>query len=79
MSETQFLSDEQIEELTVQLHKLRDDLKKSLESTRSGSKPVDLDEPIGRLSRIDAIQQHREGVPNARQERSVGGRKVVRQ
>ena len=43
---------------------LRDDLEKlvaeletMVEATRSGSRPVDLDEPIGRVSRMDAIQQ----------------------
>lgn len=51
------LTDEQIEELHDKLLKLRDQLTHQLTAAREGSKPVDLDEPIGRLSRMDAMQQ----------------------
>jgi DnaK suppressor protein len=36
---------------------LRDELASALAGSRDAAKPVDLDEPIGRLSRMDAIQQ----------------------
>lgn len=36
---------------------LRDELASALTGSRDAAKPVDLDEPIGRISRMDAIQQ----------------------
>ena len=36
---------------------LRQELLKQLEDSIDGSKPVSLDQPIGRLSRMDAMQQ----------------------
>jgi DnaK suppressor protein len=36
---------------------LRDELEAVLAGTAEGSRPVDLDQPIGRLSRVDALQQ----------------------
>lgn len=60
------LTPEQIEELRVVLEELRDNLKRLLDSTREGAKPVDLDEPIGRLTRIDAIQQQKMTTANRR-------------
>ena len=51
------LTDEQIEELHEQLSTLVADLEHELAAAKSGTKPVDLDEPIGRLSRMDALQQ----------------------
>ena len=39
------------------LHELADELKALIEATADGARPVDLDAPIGRLSRMDAIQQ----------------------
>jgi DnaK suppressor protein len=36
---------------------LRDELDGLLAGTAEGSRPVDLDQPIGRLSRVDALQQ----------------------
>ena len=53
------------EELTAdELHELRTlleaehtQLTRLLKNTKDGARPVDLDEPIGRLSRMDAIQQ----------------------
>jgi DnaK suppressor protein len=43
-------------ELLADLHALVGELRALIESTRDAAKPVDLDEPIGRLSRMDAIQ-----------------------
>lgn len=53
------LTQAQTEQLRDALHSLRDDLQRLLQSTREGTKPVDLDEPIGRLTRMDAIQQQK--------------------
>ena len=41
------------------LHKLHDELSQLVASATEAAKPVDLDEPIGRLSRVDAMQQQR--------------------
>ena len=45
------------EELHKALLFLRDELQKLLENSNDGAQPVSLDEPIGRLSRMDAMQQ----------------------
>ena len=47
----------QREVLKARLLELRRELAEHLESSAGGAAPVDLDEPIGRVSRIDAIQQ----------------------
>ncbi len=47
-----------------------DDLKESLSSMKESSKPVDLNDPIGRLSRMDAIQQQ-QMILNARKQLEV--------
>ncbi len=44
-------------ELAEALRALQAQLAEQLESARASSKAVDLDEPIGRLSRVDALQQ----------------------
>jgi len=49
----------QIAELRDDLRALKADLEALLATTDQGTKPVDLDEPIGRLSRMDAIQQQK--------------------
>lgn len=36
---------------------LRDELANALAGSQDAARPVDLDEPIGRISRMDAIQQ----------------------
>jgi DnaK suppressor protein len=36
---------------------LRDELRSMIDASAEAARPVDLDQPIGRLSRIDAIQQ----------------------
>ena len=51
------LSADQIKELTLDMETLRREIQESLEAARSGAKPVDLGLPIGRLLRMDAIQQ----------------------
>ncbi len=43
---------------------LRDELGDLLQSTGQSARPVDLDEPIGRLSRMDALQQQSMAVAN---------------
>lgn len=44
-------------ELVGVLKTLRDRLMELLDATRDGTRPVNLDEPIGRLTRMDAMQQ----------------------
>lgn len=53
------LSDAQEAELKLTLAKLQSDLEEQIEGLRAGVKPVELDEPIGRLSRMDAMQQQK--------------------
>ena len=50
------LSQAEIEELQADLLALREDLQAALVQSADGAKTVDLDQPIGRLSRMDAIQ-----------------------
>ncbi|MGM0578827.1 MAG: TraR/DksA family transcriptional regulator [Myxococcota bacterium] len=47
----------QLEELRADLEALREELAATVEASRSGSAIVDLDQPIGRVSRVDALQQ----------------------
>ena len=51
------LNEQQLVELRQVLLALRDDLKQLLENSSDGAQPISLDEPIGRLSRMDAMQQ----------------------
>ena len=51
------LTDAQHTELFQSLLTLRADLQKMLDDSVNGTKPVSIDTPIGRLSRMDAIQQ----------------------
>jgi len=51
------LSAEQIDELHRDLLALREDLTHLLALSAEGARPVDLEEPIGRVSRMDAMQQ----------------------
>jgi DnaK suppressor protein len=53
------LTDSQLEELRADLETLQVELQRQVEQTAEGSKPVDLDEPIGRLSRMEAMQQQK--------------------
>ncbi len=51
------LTGEQLGGLEDKLEEVRVELEALLEQTRGQGKPVSLDQPIGRLSRMDAIQQ----------------------
>jgi len=51
------LTNEQMDELRTALLALRDELSRDLAGSSKAAQPVDLDQPIGRLSRMDAIQQ----------------------
>jgi len=51
------LSTDQIEELHRDLLALREEVVALLALSSEGARPVDLEEPIGRLSRMDAMQQ----------------------
>lgn len=51
------LTDAQQTELHQALVRLREELTAALQSTSEESRPVDLDTPIGRISRMDAMQQ----------------------
>jgi len=51
------LTSEQCNELHQLLLALRAELERLLKSSEAGAKPVGLDQPIGRLSRMDAMQQ----------------------
>jgi DnaK suppressor protein len=53
------------EALRATLLQLRGTLTQQLADVERGSKPVDLDEPIGRLSRMDALQQQQMASANA--------------
>jgi DnaK suppressor protein len=51
------LSEQQKQDLHKELLDLREELQKLLVESSDGAQPVSLDEPIGRLSRMDAMQQ----------------------
>ena len=51
------LTEQQQTELHQTLLDLRMELQQLLENSSDGAQPVSLDEPIGRLSRMDAMQQ----------------------
>jgi DnaK suppressor protein len=51
------LNKQQLAELHQDLLGLRKELQELLENSSAGAQPVSLDEPIGRLSRMDAMQQ----------------------
>ncbi|MDP6944195.1 MAG: TraR/DksA C4-type zinc finger protein [Myxococcota bacterium] len=53
------ITDAQIAELRADLLTLKAELEALMDTTGEGTRPVDLDEPIGRLSRMDAIQQQK--------------------
>ena len=60
------LTNEQVTELKQILVGLRDELKQLLAATKEGTRPVALDEPIGRLTRMDAMQQQSMSAANRR-------------
>ncbi len=51
------LNTQQLAELHQLLLNLSEELQQLLENSSNGAQPVSLDEPIGRLSRMDAMQQ----------------------
>lgn len=51
------LTSERVATLRSLLLTLRDELRATVADSADSVKPVDLDEPIGRLSRMDAMQQ----------------------
>ncbi len=51
------LNEQQWAELHQALLTLRTELQQLLEDSSDGAQPISLDEPIGRLSRMDAMQQ----------------------
>lgn len=53
------LSEDEEVELAADLHALRLELEAQLGNIAESVKPVDLEEPIGRLSRMDAMQQQK--------------------
>ncbi len=53
------LTTAQLNELRAHLLALKPELEALIDTTGDGTQPVDLDEPIGRLSRMDAIQQQK--------------------
>jgi DnaK suppressor protein len=61
------LTPEQEVELKDRLAKVRAELETLLAQTEDDAKPVDLGTPIGRLSRMDAIQQQQMTQANRRQ------------
>jgi len=66
MTEPDELTDEKIEELSRLMVELRGTLEEGVASSAESSKPVDLDQPIGRLSRMDALQQQHMAATNRR-------------
>ena len=58
------LSGEQLESLKEDLVALEGQLLELLEVSKEGTKPVELDQPIGRLSRMDAMQHQQMATAN---------------
>jgi DnaK suppressor protein len=54
------------EDLRGDLEALREELEKALGLAREGARPVSLDNPIGRVSRVDALQQQAMAQANRR-------------
>jgi DnaK suppressor protein len=50
------VNEAQVDELRRDLLVLREEIDRLLGLTRDGIRPVDLDEPIGRLTRMDSLQ-----------------------
>jgi DnaK suppressor protein len=64
----------QVAELRDDLEKLNAELEQQLDSSRDEGAPVSLDEPIGRLSRMDAIAQREVSKAGRRQQTLELGR-----
>ncbi len=59
MSDGDRLDPEQRQTLRRRLEEVRQELRSLLDGNRGGTRPVSLDEPIGRISRIDALAQQK--------------------
>jgi DnaK suppressor protein len=66
VSENEELTNDQLEELSRLLVELQRTLEEGARSSAESSKPVELDQPIGRLSRMDALQQQHMAKENRR-------------
>jgi DnaK suppressor protein len=60
------LAPEELERLRQDLVALARELQAQLDTSDAAARPVDLDDPIGRISRIDAIQQQSMAQANRR-------------
>ena len=60
------LTESELSQLRRKLLELKGELVDLLAATKEGARPVDLDEPIGRLSRMDAMQQQNMQLANRR-------------
>jgi len=58
------LTKEQCDELRGELVRIHQELLHLLELSREGTRPVELDQPIGRLSRMDAMQHQQMAAAN---------------
>ena len=65
-AEAEELTDAQIEELCADLTAVREELETTLANAAEGASTVSLDQPIGRLSRMDAMQQQAMAQANRR-------------
>jgi len=70
------LTPEQFAELHERLRDLTTEIEGALSSSTDSEKPVDLEEPIGRISRIDAIQQQK--MARASRDRLQGRLRAIR-
>lgn len=66
MTDPEELTDAQITELSADLEALKIELTKLIADMRASAGAVDLDQPIGRLSRVDAMQRQQMAVANRR-------------
>lgn len=60
------LTQEQLDELRQDLLLLEKEVRILLDQSAESSRPVELDQPIGRLSRVDALQQQHMAQANRR-------------
>ena len=68
MSDQSELTETQIATLRARLGELQDALVSALEDSKAGTEVVSLDRPIGRVSRIGAIQQQKMAAASRRQQ-----------
>ena len=54
----------QVTELKASLETLKGELERLMDMSREGTRTVELDQPIGRLTRMDAIQQQKMATAN---------------